>query len=955
MKKRFLTVFAAISVLVAMLISFSVSAYGGSFSLQRSDTDGAEAPSLEIAYQNLSFRDNVCIKFAVGLKGVTDASLLVWTEPQSEYLYGTQKAVLDDVGTQTIDGGTYYIYDYTELSAKQMTDEIYVRAYASVDGNAVYSQVKKYSILEYALRITGQIGYGKDLTDDPTLISMVEQMLEYGTAAQKHFRYKLDRLANAEYGEVIVSGGVLSNGFDSGIYPVNSTVEISATVSDASGEKISHWVDYYGKRLLSSNEKLSLRVVKGTIEYTPVFASELLDGAAPFIYENFCSADVVSKIKALIASNPSGFKAYVPSVGKFSPLANDFISDGKILSISFPVYSVSSPDENGNYSFTVSVFNKNNLGGTSLRDYNILVNKDDYDLTKLSWIEVDVSGYDIVLSKNETIALCGTNDTLFPAYAGNSSVTSALPSDYVGFYKNIGKSNQGIDAANALVLDIRIARENPEYDKKVTETLYNDTLVNTIKEYIRSDTSKFKKYNIGGGPYAIPAEEFLSDGQVVSIGMPVTTSTADRNGNYKFTIYVFGKDLNTGLKAAPRRTYEIAVNGTQYGLTNGCAIKWIDLDLSDYDIVLGKDETLGFSSDGTSDTLIPYYNSTTMWELIDNNTDNGSGLISGMGTGSITIQSQNSLLLNVMIERDYTYSSMCYADIVSEKQSYDAMISALKSKYAGKKISIIGDSISTFRGYSNSTTYNSTIGGNAVYYGNNSNISTVDQTYWMKLIDALDMELCVNNSWSGGRIYGKSDTSYKDSSVFRSTQLHRDTEGSRVDPDVIVFFCGINDINNNVKFGDLLQTLGGVSTREEELEIVDGWFKALLANNASGSVAGSTYKTFQEAYALSLYNMRSNYANAEIYCVNLMPCEKYLNNNGGTYDVMEDYNYFYELMVDYFDLELVDQYSDISQNYYSYSQYYTNFTDFLHPNAGGHTRLAKRILEAMGKKNGFDQ
>jgi hypothetical protein len=99
--------------------------------------------------------------------------------------------------------------------------------------------------------------------------------------------------------------------------------------------------------------------------------------------------------------------------------------------------------------------------------------------------------------------------------------------------------------------------------------------------------------------------------------------------------------------------------------------------------------------------------------------------------------------------------------------------------------------------------------------------------------------------------------------------------------------------------------------------------------------------------------MKTRYSNAEIYCVNLMPCEKYLQNNGGTYDLMERYNYFYELMVDYFDLDLVDQYSQIAPVYYSYSPYYTNATDLLHPNAGGHTRFAQLILKAMGKKNGI--
>ena len=61
------------------------------------------------------------------------------------------------------------------------------------------------------------------------------------------------------------------------------------------------------------------------------------------------------------------------------------------------------------------------------------------------------------------------------------AVRGALPSDFVEFYMNVGKSNYSSNATSALVLDIRMARENPAYDEKVTEALYNDALVNTIK------------------------------------------------------------------------------------------------------------------------------------------------------------------------------------------------------------------------------------------------------------------------------------------------------------------------------------------------------------------------------------------------------------------------------------------------------------------------------------------
>ena len=66
------------------------------------------------------------------------------------------------------------------------------------------------------------------------------------------------------------------------------------------------------------------------------------------------------------------------------------------------------------------------------------------------------------------------------------------------------------------------------------------------------------------------------------------------------------------------------------------------------------------------------------------------------------------------------------------------------SSFKGKKLSILGDSISTYEGVSNDSSANSTIGGNAVYYTENNDYGVVrEDTWWQQAIDMLDMELCV--------------------------------------------------------------------------------------------------------------------------------------------------------------------------------------------------------------------
>lgn len=128
-------------------------------------------------------------------------------------------------------------------------------------------------------------------------------------------------------------------------------------------------------------------------------------------------------------------------------------------------------------------------------------------------------------------------------------------------------------------------------------------------------------------------------------------------------------------------------------------------------------------------------------------------------------------------------------------------------KYTGKRISILGDSISTFGGdpsddprYSDGTyTYE----GNHCRYPQNNLLTEVHQTYWMMLIDELQMTLDVNESWAGSRVSWDGTTESADigankyiASVTRIK--HLDDNGT---PDIILVNAGTNDIGANVEIG----------------------------------------------------------------------------------------------------------------------------------------------------------
>lgn len=144
-----------------------------------------------------------------------------------------------------------------------------------------------------------------------------------------------------------------------------------------------------------------------------------------------------------------------------------------------------------------------------------------------------------------------------------------------------------------------------------------------------------------------------------------------------------------------------------------------------------------------------------------------------------------------------------------------------------KKVSILGDSYSTFAGHNPD--------GYAPFYPNDRNdVTKVEETWWDLYINAMGYVLEANNSWGGTTIcntgYGRMDSS---SSAFTS----------RVDmlgnPDIIFVFGGTND------------AWAGSPIGEYQYE---GWTK-------------EDCKSFRPALACLFDQLRRRYPQAQIYSI----------------------------------------------------------------------------------------
>ena len=161
-----------------------------------------------------------------------------------------------------------------------------------------------------------------------------------------------------------------------------------------------------------------------------------------------------------------------------------------------------------------------------------------------------------------------------------------------------------------------------------------------------------------------------------------------------------------------------------------------------------------------------------------------------------------------------------------------------------KKVSIMGDSYSTFEGWSNVD-----MAGNPndyyVYYPHegNTDVTSVDKTWWYMLCQKPEFELEISNSNSGSVV---SNTHYNGLDVTGTdlSFMHRVGKNSfgvdyNGDPDIILVFGGTNDCWARVELGNY---------------VYENWTDADL-------------KCFRPAFSKLIASLQTNYPDATVYSI----------------------------------------------------------------------------------------
>lgn len=165
----------------------------------------------------------------------------------------------------------------------------------------------------------------------------------------------------------------------------------------------------------------------------------------------------------------------------------------------------------------------------------------------------------------------------------------------------------------------------------------------------------------------------------------------------------------------------------------------------------------------------------------------------------------------------------------------DASEKGIRTAEAGMKLSILGDSISTFKGWIPE--------GNLVFYPENGTVKDVAQTWWKIVLDELGLTLCANGSSSGSASFGYS----QEADPMYGCSDHRISQLAGADgeaPDIIIVYMGTNDVLMSAAIGD---------------------------NDGLQAVGEGLVGSLSDGYTMILDKIKRQYPQAKVYCCTLLP------------------------------------------------------------------------------------
>lgn len=257
---------------------------------------------------------------------------------------------------------------------------------------------------------------------------------------------------------------------------------------------------------------------------------------------------------------------------------------------------------------------------------------------------------------------------------------------------------------------------------------------------------------------------------------------------------------------------------------------------------------------------------------------------------------------------------VCFSEGQLKTKEFDSR-TVKRSQFYGSKISVLGDSISTFVGFSPSNW-------NPYYPTYGPDVDTVKKMWYSIVADGISGTVLASASWGASGVCGNSEDST--GNVGSSSARIEALSVNGIDPDVIFIEMGTNDWSSN-------RTIGGFDVNSE------------LPSNG-------TITDFSQAYAKMLSRIMSRYPTAMVFC---MTISARLTNSDSSFPIKNSngitipaFNEEIRKIASIFGAKIINinscGISIYNLNVYAGEQQ-------LHPNAAGHNMMAQEVLRELFK------
>ena len=471
---------------------------------------------------------------------------------------------------------------------------------------------------------------------------------------------------------------------------------------------------------------------------------------------------------------------------------------------------------------------------------------------------INTLALDIEVAEGETLVLGGDTTT-------------------VDLYKSSGvEANDEYGLFSTDLTNFTLSQTNSINDKLIvnikveTQTIEETAILPEILTLAPEGTftsSTFRNVTSSTAVFAYSKQGLFANKTITKIGVPIDALSSGTNSN--ITIYKVAASQTSGFDATYIEKYEVEIQ-------NPTANKWC---YGECNIEVGTNEKLAiqYSADAFTCVYIADANGNSSDYAFLNNSGNLGNAYLLMDAYYENVVSGN---FNEHLQMLQNKNEEALLEI-QKLQKQEELAEVL----SGKNFSILGDSISTYKDYSNGTaseTTNNTITNNREWYVTQGHAIGVENTWWKQLATVTEMNVLVNNSYSGDRVDSLGDE--------RCVQLHDNTgDNAGTNPDIIAVYLGINDFNQ-----------------------------------------GETLSGFTESYTAMINTIKQNYSSSKVFLFTHIP-----NGTKTDYALLEQFNEVIRGIAsadDNDNLYLVDLYNDSG---FTTSNYTSLTFDGLHPNEKG--------------------